>query len=96
MKARTPSALTIANRQLAWHFDWSGGTLRTTGFENRRSGQHYPLADTHELALVYSAAVDRVARPLALDRIAAAVGHPPLRLERWPRAGNAMRRWPWG
>jgi len=64
MKAKTSSALTLTNRQMAWHFDWSRGALHTTGFENRVSGQNYPLSDGRELALVFSAAVDRVAEPL--------------------------------
>jgi hypothetical protein len=65
MKVKNSSALTIANRQLAWHFDWSEGTLRSTGFENRLSGRQHALTGTRELALVFSAAVDRVAEPLA-------------------------------
>jgi hypothetical protein len=64
MKDKNSSTLMIANRQVAWHFDWSGGALRTTGFENRLSGKQYPLSAVRELTLVFSAAVDRVAEPL--------------------------------
>ncbi len=64
MNAKNPTAITLTNRQLAWHFDWSGGGLRTSGFENRLSGKSYPLAAVRELALVFSGAVDRVAEPL--------------------------------
>jgi hypothetical protein len=64
MKVRNPSTLTIVNRQLAWRFDWSEGALRSTGFENRLSGKLHVLAAVRELALLFSAAVDRVAEPL--------------------------------
>ena len=64
MKLPKASALTIANRQLAWHFDWSGGEFRSTGFENRLSGKTHTLLSVQRLALVFSAAVDRVAEPL--------------------------------
>ncbi len=64
MTAKTPSACTLSNRQAAWHFDWSGGTLRATRFENRLSGRQHSLTEVRELALVFSAAVDRVAEPL--------------------------------
>jgi len=64
MKVKDPSALSIANRQLAWHFDWSGGVLRTTGFENRLSGKAHALSAVREVALVFSTAVDRVAEPV--------------------------------
>ena len=64
MTAQTPSACTLTNRQLAWHFDWSGGALRATSFENRLSGRQHFLTGVRELALVFSAAVDRVAEPL--------------------------------
>lgn len=64
-KSSAPAtALTLANRQTAWHFDWSGGALRSTGFENKLSGRSHALTAAHELALVFSAAVDRVAEPL--------------------------------
>ncbi|MBS0631625.1 MAG: hypothetical protein JSS11_06900 [Verrucomicrobia bacterium] len=58
------TALTLSNRQLAWSFDWSGGALHSTGFENKLSGHTHALTATHEVALVFSAAVDRVAEPL--------------------------------
>lgn len=64
MKLKSPSTLTLTNRQVAWHFDWSGGALCTSAFENRLSGKSFPLSAVRELALVFSAAVDRVAEPL--------------------------------
>lgn len=56
--------LVLANRQLAWHFNWKDGALRTSCFENRLSGLRFDLCGVQELALVFSAATDRVAEPL--------------------------------
>ncbi len=64
MKAKKPSSLVVANRQVAWHLDWSGGVLRTASFENRLSGLRFNLCRVQELTLVFSAAVDAVAEPL--------------------------------
>ncbi len=70
-RARTQESMTpknagliLANRQLAWHFSWKGGTLRTARFDNRLSGLRFDLCGVQELALVFSAAIDRVAEPL--------------------------------
>ena len=41
--------LTLANDQLAWHFDWSDGRLRSTGFENKLSGHRFALSAVQEL-----------------------------------------------
>ena len=68
MNARPPahdcSALELTNAQLAWRFDWAGGVLTSTAFENKVAGRSSPLTATRELALVFSAALDRVAEPL--------------------------------
>ena len=55
--------LTLANDQLAWHFDWSDGRLRSSSFENKLSGRRFALSGVRELALNFSAAPDRVAQP---------------------------------
>ncbi len=54
--------LTLANDQVAWHFDWAAG-LRSLDFDNKLSGRHFALAGVRELALNFSAAADRVAQP---------------------------------
>jgi hypothetical protein len=58
------TSLELANRHVAWQFDWSGGRLRATRFDNRASGLTFALTGARELALVLSAAPDRVAEPL--------------------------------
>jgi len=58
------TSLILANRSVAWHFDWSGGRLRATHFENRLSGLTQYLTGSREIALVFSAATDRLAEPL--------------------------------
>jgi hypothetical protein len=65
--AKTPDArqLTIANGQLAWLLDWGDGHLRSGRFENKLSGRGWALGDVEELALTFSAAIDRVQEPLA-------------------------------
>jgi len=63
MKSKN-AGLILTNRQLAWHFTWKGGTLRTSRFDNRLSGLRFDLCGVQELALVFSAATDRVAEPL--------------------------------
>lgn len=39
--SKTGSAhrLTLSNREVAWHYDWTGGTLRTSGVDNHLSGR---------------------------------------------------------
>ena len=41
--------LTLANDQLAWHFDWSDGHLRSSDFENKLSGRRFALSGVREL-----------------------------------------------
>ena len=55
--------LLLANDQVAWHFDWSDGRLRSVCFENKLSGRRFALSGVQELALNFSAAPDRVAQP---------------------------------
>ena len=55
--------LTLANDQLTWHFDWNDRLLRSTYFENKLSGRRFALSGVQELALNFSAVVDRVAQP---------------------------------
>jgi hypothetical protein len=56
--------LTLANDQLAWHLDWSEGRLRSTSFENKLSGHRFLISAPRELALNFSAALDRVQEPV--------------------------------
>jgi len=56
--------LTLANDQLAWHFDWSDGRLRSTSFENKLSGHRFAISGAQELALNFSAALDHVQEPI--------------------------------
>jgi hypothetical protein len=58
--------LTLSNEQLAWHFDWSDGHLRSTSFENKISRHSFALSDDNELSLKFSAALDHVAEPFAI------------------------------
>ncbi len=61
--AESPRQLTLASDQLAWHFDWSEGRLRSASFENKLSGHRFALSAVRELALNFSAAPDRAAQP---------------------------------
>ncbi|MFI5356530.1 MAG: hypothetical protein ACHQ4G_04265 [Opitutales bacterium] len=58
------ATLSLTTPEAAWHLSWVGGRLRTTGFVNRLSGLRFNLGAVDELALVFSAALDRVAEPL--------------------------------
>jgi len=58
------TALVLQDADVAWHYAWPGGRLAATQFENRRTGRVVTLEGVRELALVFSAAVDRVAEPL--------------------------------
>ena len=61
-----PSAareLVLSNRELAWTFNRAGGRLTSVRFANRLTGRTFPLSGGCELALVFSAATDRVAEP---------------------------------
>ena len=62
--AALPHQMTLSNQQLAWHFDWSDGSLRGTWFDNKLTGQRFVLSDVRELGLNFSAAADRLAEPL--------------------------------
>src|ERR1019366_5477455 len=61
--AALPKQLTLSNKQLAWHFDWSDGPLRGTWFDNKRTGHRFGLSDVRELGLNFSAAPGSVAQP---------------------------------
>lgn len=63
MKPMDPS-LTLTNEHATWRFAWPDGELKTTGLTNLGTGRHHAFARTVELALVFSAAPDRVAEPL--------------------------------
>jgi hypothetical protein len=55
---------TLANSQTAWRLGWEAGKLRSAGLENRLSGRSFDFSASEELALVLSAAPDRLAEPL--------------------------------
>ncbi|MEO6436216.1 MAG: hypothetical protein ABIP55_10730, partial [Tepidisphaeraceae bacterium] len=63
--ARTEASreLTLANDQLAWHFDWSDSHLRSSSIENKLSGHRFAVSGNQELALVFSAALDQAVPP---------------------------------
>lgn len=54
---------TLSNDQIAWAFDWSDGPLRSAALENKLSGHRFVFSGGQELALNFSAALDRVAQP---------------------------------
>jgi len=55
---------TLANSQIAWHLEWEAGKLSSAGLENRLSGRSFAFSASEEIALVLSAAPDRLAEPL--------------------------------
>lgn len=59
------TAVALASEQAAWHLDWADGRLRSTAFENKISHRRYAISDSREVALHFSAALDRVAEPVA-------------------------------
>jgi hypothetical protein len=61
--ASQPRQITLANDQLAWHFDWSDGHLRSSYFDNKLSGHRFALSCEREVALNFSAALGQVAQP---------------------------------
>jgi hypothetical protein len=61
----TDRQLTLAGKELAWHFDWRDGALRSDWFDNKISGHRFVLTDARELGLAFSAAADRLAEPAA-------------------------------
>ncbi len=62
--AGTNRQLTLANKEVAWHFDWSDGALRSLWFDNKISGHRFVLTGARELGLAFSASADRLAEPL--------------------------------
>jgi hypothetical protein len=60
-----PRQLTLSNQQLAWHFDWSDGSLHSTWFDNKLTRHRFVLSDVRELKLNFSAVPDRVEEPFA-------------------------------
>ncbi len=63
--APTTDPLTLANEDLAWTFHWADGRLASAHLENKVADRRWPLTTVTELALVFSATVDRIAEPLA-------------------------------
>ena len=61
-----PRQMTLSNKQLAWHFDWSDATLRGTWFDNKLTGHRFVLSSVHELGLNFSGTADGVAQPFTL------------------------------
>jgi hypothetical protein len=55
---------TLSNEQVAWGFDWGNAQLHSRWFENKVSGHLFSLGGGQEIALTFSAAVDRVAQPV--------------------------------
>ncbi len=55
--------MSLVNDNLEWDLDWSDGRLRSWNFADKRSGHQFALEDAQELALNFSAALDRVAQP---------------------------------
>ena len=63
-RAASAGGMTLENDLIAWHIGQVGGRPRSTGFTNQRTGHVFALAGGEELALVLSAATDRVQEPL--------------------------------
>ncbi len=56
--------LTLENECLVWRLAWDDGRLASTGFRNQLTGNTFALSETQEVALVFSAAPDRLLEPL--------------------------------
>jgi hypothetical protein len=54
----------LENEALRWRLDTSGGRLRSAALDNKLTGHTFALSKAQELALVLSAATDRVQEPL--------------------------------
>lgn len=71
MKSRPPlpaaGEQVLANREAVWTYAWTGGRLAATGFVNQLTGRAFSLAGAGAPALVFSAALDRVAEPVRAD-----------------------------
>lgn len=61
-----PTQMTLSDKQLAWHFDWSDGTLRGTWFDNKLTDHRFVLSDVRELGLNFSSAPDRITDPIPI------------------------------
>ena len=53
----------LVNDCLAWHLEWSGGKLASTGFENKLSGHTFKFSEVQELALAFSGTSHRIEIP---------------------------------
>jgi len=62
-KSDASSRLSLVDAELEWDLDWSDGSLKSSSFDNKMSGHRFALSGDHELALNFSAALDRVAQP---------------------------------
>lgn len=56
--------LVLENEYLSWRLAWDNGQPRSTAFCNKLTGHTFALSDAQEVALVFSAAPDRVQEPL--------------------------------
>jgi hypothetical protein len=63
IKSSGKTAKYAGTQELAWGLDWSDGTLHGLYFDNILSGHRFAISEDHELALNFSAAVDKVAQP---------------------------------
>ncbi len=61
--AAPATSLTLATPHLAWHFRWDDGRLASERWENLPRGRSAAPVGGRELALVFSAAPDRIAEP---------------------------------
>jgi hypothetical protein len=57
--------MVLENDFLGWRLDWTDGRLRSTSLANKLTGHAFALSDAREIALVLSAAPDRLREPLA-------------------------------
>ncbi len=57
-------SLTLTNDKISWGFDWSDQTLRSTHFQNKRSGHSFCLSQVQELSLTFSASPNQIEQPL--------------------------------
>jgi hypothetical protein len=63
IKKSGKTAMMLRSDELNWALDWSEGELRSLDFDNGLSGHRFAISKDQELALNFSAAVDRVAEP---------------------------------
>ena len=62
-KVERTGKLKLSNGELAWHFEWSDGTLKSSRLENKLSGHSFSLSSVQELALNFSASTEGVEEP---------------------------------